>query len=191
MSNLALEFNSGNGNKVSTLDESIDPNAIISKTIKEGDETWIEFDCQCFYNFISEDVSNSNVGKMLCHMQDSMRSSMEKKRVEGSTTELQKVQSLKGRWFKVKSTSLEDVDGGEFIQQDDIYVVNDKIYRVLSVFKKSYNKWRLERSAKKNDNLKVHLQLLKEYHWKYNVNKKFKYICVHNKDLGKYIGHAF
>ena len=114
-----------------------------------------------------------------------------KKRVEGSTTELQKVQSLKGRWFKVKTKSLEDVDGGEFIQRDDLYVVKDKVYRVLSVYKKSYNKWRLERSAKRHDNLKIHLQLLKQFHFKYNVHEKFKYICVNTKDLGKYIGHAF
>ena len=79
LSNLALEFNSGNGNKLSTPDESIDADNVISKTLKGGEETWIEFDCQCFYNFISEDVSNCNVGKMLCHMQDSMRSSMEKR----------------------------------------------------------------------------------------------------------------
>ena len=33
LSNLALEFSSGNGNKISTLDESIDPKDIISKTL--------------------------------------------------------------------------------------------------------------------------------------------------------------
>ena len=61
LSDLALEFNSGNGNKTSSSDENIDPKYIISKTMSEGNETWIKFDCQCFYNFIGEDVSNSNV----------------------------------------------------------------------------------------------------------------------------------
>ena len=105
--------------------------------MSEGNETWIEFDCQCFYNFICEDVSNSNVGKLLSHMQ------------------------------------------------------KDEFYRVLSVFKKSYNKWRLERSGKRNEKLKIHLQLLDEYHFAYNVRKKYKYICVNSKDIGVYIGHVF
>ena len=38
---------------------------------------------------------------------------MKKKRVDGSTTELQKVQSLKGRWFKVKLDDVEKIDEGK------------------------------------------------------------------------------
>ena len=72
-------------------------------------------------------------------MQDSISNSMEKTRVDGSTTELQKVQSLKGRWFKVKKENFEKVDHGADITRDDIYKINDDDYRVLSVFKKSYN----------------------------------------------------
>ena len=41
--------------------------------------------------------------------------------MDGSTTELQKAQSLKGRTDIIR---------------DDIYSVNDKFYCVLSVFKK-------------------------------------------------------
>ena len=59
------------------------------------------------------------------------------------------MQSLKGRWFKVKVENVEKVDQGEDIQRDDIYKIKEDNYRVLSVFKKSYNKWRLERSGKK------------------------------------------
>ena len=191
LSELALEFNSGNGNKTSSSDENIDPKYIISKTMSEGNESWIEFDCQCFYNFIGEDVSNSNVGKLLSHMQESICKTMENKRVEGSTNELQKVQTLKGRWFKVKTKNVENIHEGVDISRDDIYRIKDKFYRVLSVFKKSYNKWRLERSGKRNEKLKIHLQLLDEYHFAYNVHKKYKYICVNSKDIGVYIGHAF
>ena len=116
---------------------------------------------------------------------------MEKKRVDGSTTELQKVQSLKGRWFKVKVEDVEDIDASNNIIRDDIYCVNDKFYRVLSVLKKSYNKWRLERSGKRNEKLKIHPQLLDKFLEAYNVDKSHKYICVNSAELGMYIGHAF
>jgi len=59
------------------------------------------------------------------------------------------------------------------------------------VFKKSYNKWRLERSGKRKDNLKTHLQLLDKYHGSYNVHPTDKYLCANSKDLGLFIGHAF
>ena len=70
---------------------------------------------EIFYSFIGQNVSNSNVGNLLKHMQDSISSSMEKTRVNGSTTELQKVQSLKGCWFKVKVENVEKIDQGEDI----------------------------------------------------------------------------
>ena len=43
-------------------------------------------------------------------MQESISTTMENKRVEGSTTELQKVQTLKGLWFKVKTKNVENID---------------------------------------------------------------------------------
>ena len=60
---------------------------------------------------------------------------MEKKRVEGSTMVLQKVQLLKGQWFKVKTKSVENVDKGEDIKRDNIYIIKDKFNQVLSVYK--------------------------------------------------------
>ena len=77
--------------------------------------------------------------------------------MDGSTTELQKDQSLKGRWFKVKVEDVENIDVSDHIIRDDIYRVNGQFYRVLSAFKKSYNKWRLERCGKRNEKLKIHL----------------------------------
>ena len=152
LSKLALDFNNGNGMEMSPVDETIDPEEIARvKLSKELDvlDCWIEFDCEFFYNFIGQDVSNANVGRLLNHMRDSINSSMERKRVDGSITELQKVQSLKGRWFNVKVNNVEDLGDGENIKRDDIYKIYDDHYRVLSVFKKSYNKWRMERYGEK------------------------------------------
>ena len=100
------------------------------------------------------------------------------------------MQSLKDCWFKVKVENVEKIDQGEDIQRDDIYKINEDNCRVLSVFKKSYNKWRLERSGKKKEKLKVHLQLLDEFLGWYNVHPSDKYICVNSKDLGNFVGHA-
>ena len=100
LSKLALDFNNGSSMKMSLVDEPIDPEKIArEKLSNEPDvfDCWIEFDCEIFYNFIGQDVSNTNVGRLLSHMCNSMNNSMERKRVDGSITELQKVQSLKGR----------------------------------------------------------------------------------------------
>jgi len=121
LSNLALDFNNGNGTKIQSIDDTIFPKKIAIKKLSEEDETWIGFDCQIFYSFISQDISNTNVGNILNHMQDSISNSMGKNRVDGSTTELQKIQSLKGRWFKVKIDNVENIDEGNDIMRDDIF----------------------------------------------------------------------
>ena len=81
-----------------------------------------------FYSFIGQNMSNTNVGNLLKHRQASINNSMEKTRVDGSTTELQKVQSLKGRWFKGKVENVEKIDQGEHITRDDIYEIKEDNY---------------------------------------------------------------
>ena len=125
LSNLALDFNDGNGTQIQSTEHTLDQKIIAGKKMSEQDEMWIEFDCQIFYSFIGQNVSNTNVGNLLKHMQDSISNSMEKTRVDGSTTELQKVQSLKGRWFKVKKENIEKLDQGEDISRDDIYKIKE------------------------------------------------------------------
>ena len=88
-------MNSGNGSKIQSTEDSIDCEEIAANKIFEERETWIQFDCQIFYNFLTQDISNDNVGKLLDYMKILINNSMETKRVDGSTTELQKVQSLK------------------------------------------------------------------------------------------------
>ena len=92
---------------------------------------------------------------------------------------------------KVKVSDVENIGASNDIIRDDIYCVNDKFYRVLCVFKESYNKWRLERSGKRNEKLKIHLQLLDKFLQAYNIDKSHKYVCINSVDLGMYIGHAF
>ena len=91
LGNLALEFNSGNGAKIRPLDDSIDCKQITIDELYGEEETWIQFNCHIFYNFLSQDVSYVNVGRLLDHMKNSINNSMGKNRVDRSTTELQKV----------------------------------------------------------------------------------------------------
>ena len=138
LSKLALNFNNGNGTAMPSDNESIDPKQIAQEKLsKEPDtlQSWIKFDCEMFYTFIGQDVSDVNVGKLLNYIQDSISNSMEMKRVDDSIKELQKVQSSKGRWFKVKVDDVEDIGDGENIKRDDIYKLNKDCYHILSVFK--------------------------------------------------------
>ena len=133
---------------VPLVDEAIDPKKIAQERLSNEPtmlDCWIEFDCESFYNFIGQDVSNANVGRLLNHMRNSINNSMERKRIDGSITELQNVQSLKGQRFNAKVKNVEDLGDGENIKRDDIYKIKDNHYRALSVFKKSYNKGRMER----------------------------------------------
>ena len=79
LNNLALDFIEGNGTKIPSIDDTLDPKGVAIQKLSEKDETWIGFDCQIFYSFIGQNVSNSNVGNLLKHMQDSISSSMKKK----------------------------------------------------------------------------------------------------------------
>ena len=78
LSNLALDFNSGNGAKIQSIEDSIDCKEIAVNKLSEEKETWIQFDCQIFYNFLTQDISNDNVGRLLDHMEKSINHSMEK-----------------------------------------------------------------------------------------------------------------
>ena len=103
LTNLALDFNAGNGNEMNDENkESINLNTIIDD-ILHNDKTHVEeFDCENFFNMISNNFRKNNVGNMLCYMSESMTINFEKQKVKGSISSLQKVQSLQGRWFSVK-----------------------------------------------------------------------------------------
>ena len=68
---------------------------------------WKNSIVKIFFRFVSQDIRNKNIGKMLHYMSESMRTSFETQKVHGSITSLQKVQSLQGRWFKVRVDDVE------------------------------------------------------------------------------------
>ena len=78
LSNLALDFNSGNVTKIQSINDTIDCEEIAVNKLSEERETWIQFDCQIFYNFLTQDISNDNVGRLLDHMRNSINNSMKK-----------------------------------------------------------------------------------------------------------------
>ena len=190
LSNLALDFNSGNGtNNLSC--EPIDASTIINNAMQKDNSSLEEFDCESFFRFVSQDIRNNNVGKMLHFMSESMSTSFETRKVHGSITKLQKIQSLEGRWFKVRLEDVEQIITGNSVERNCIYSKDGKFYRVLSVFKKSYNKWRHERQGDRNEKLKVHLQELEIFHDYYQAELTYNYVCEDSTNLGTYLGHAF
>ena len=80
--------------EMSLVHETIDPEKITRVKLSKNPDIFdycIEFDCEIVYNFIGQDVSNAKVGRLLNHMRNSINSSMERKRADGSITKLQKV----------------------------------------------------------------------------------------------------
>ena len=100
------------------------------------------------------------------------------------------MQSLKGRWFKVSIENVEQLRTVNTVEQNCLYKKGGKYYRVLSIFKKSYNEWRHELIGKKNEKMKVHLQVIKDYHCGYHADEHYHYICEDSFNLGLYLGHA-
>ena len=192
LTNLALDFNAGRGSStINNHDESLDMTAIVENVRQSGSKSNIEdFDVENFFKFVSNDFRKNNVGNMLHYMSESMNATFEKQSVQGSISSLQKVQSLKGRWFSVRKENVEKIITGESVERNCIFVKNAKFYRVLSVFKKTYNKWRHERRGAKNQKMKVHLQLLGKYHMGFHAHETYTYSCVDSNNLGVYIGHA-
>ena len=191
LTNLALDFNAGNGNNVNDDIAPINVCTIIDDIMEKGKTNGEEFNCKNFFKFISHDISNNNIGRMLYYMSESMNTAMVSNKVQGSISSLQKVQSLKGRWFKVAQENVEQLITGNSVERNCIYKKDGKFYRVLSIFKKSYNKWRHERQGKTTDKMKVHLQVLEDYHFGYHAHENYYYLCDDSCNLGMYLGHAF
>eukprot|EP00918_Siedleckia_nematoides_P033991 GHVU01073972.1.p1 GENE.GHVU01073972.1~~GHVU01073972.1.p1 ORF type:complete len:353 (+),score=34.31 GHVU01073972.1:170-1228(+) len=73
----------------------------------------------------------------------------------------QKANSLAGRWFVSQSTVMSPVGraqlvGERLLKRNDIIYVDNKFYRVLCLFSKSYNKLRAVASAVAKDNASCH-----------------------------------
>ena len=190
LTNLALDFNAGNGSCNNDNIVPINVSTIVVDVMKPGETNEEEFNSHSFFKFISHDISNNNIGHMLHYMSESMNTTFEKNKVQGSISSLQKVQSLKGRWFTVTKENVEELNTGNCVERNCIYKKDGKFYRVLSIFKKSYNKWRHERQGKPTDKMKVHLQVLEEYFFGYHAHVNFHYICEDSTNLGTYLGHA-
>ena len=189
LTNLALDFNAGNGNCKSDI-SPINVSTIINDVMKTSETNEEVFNCEIFFRFISYDIANNNIGNMLYYMSESMKTTFEKNKVKGSITSLQKVQSFKGQWFAVSKENIEELTTGNFVERNCIYTKDGNFYRVLSVFKKPYNKWRHERQGKRTDKLKVHIQVLERYLVGFHAHLNYHYTCEDSSNLGVYLGHA-
>ena len=77
-------------------------------------------------------------------------------RLNGSTSDVQKYKSLKGRWWgESKTIEGSELDEATSLKRGMMFQYNGRTYKILNVFKKSYNKWRLETHGEANKTTKL------------------------------------
>ena len=119
-------------------------------------------------------------------MYESMGTNFEKTKTCGSSNNLQKVKSLNQRWFKATKNTIEKLLNANLLSRDYIYQKGGTFYRILSVFKKSYSKWRYETHADEGESIMVHVQELGFHLHVYMPTKK--YYCFKMTKEKEYIG---
>jgi hypothetical protein len=91
---------------------------------------------------------------------------------KGSVLPDEKAMSLKGRWFQVKKEeeATTSVDPSEVVKRNTIFQDSIGCYRVLSLYAKSYSKWRFEEEIdlKQKVKFKAHIQRLTYLHFRYH-----------------------
>ena len=80
-----------------------------------------------------------------------------RKKISGSSTNLQKVKSLNQRWFKASKNTIEKFPETNLLGRDYIFQKGDTPYRILSVFKKSFGKWCHETQADEGEYIMMHV----------------------------------
>ena len=110
LTNFALDFNNGNGNNVDNIEPIITSNIIATVLENDGSNSTEQgLNCENFFKFVSQDINENNIGKMIHCMSESISTTFEKDKVQGSISSVQKVQSLKGRCFKVSTENVEQL----------------------------------------------------------------------------------
>ena len=189
LADLAMQFNSLSVSSKTSSSTKINDDMLSIGYIydeKEVDQQMVNFDLQKFYQFIRFDINNENVGKMLQIMYESMGKNYEKKKSWGSSNRLQKVESLEQQWFQATKDTIEKLPNKIFLSRDYIYLKNSKHYRVHSVFKKSYGKWRFEPHANEGESVMAHVQELATWHDAYQSLEN--YFCCKLSNDKEYVG---
>ena len=96
LTNFALDFNNWNGNNVSDNTEPIITSNIIATVLENNGSNSTEqgFNCENFFKFVSQDINENDIGKILYYISESISTTFEKDKVQGSISSIQKVQSL-------------------------------------------------------------------------------------------------
>lgn len=118
----------------------------------------VYFNLQMFYKFIRNEVNKDNVGNMLQLMKQSISHSFENKQTNGSISNLQKCKSLNQRWFNASKETIEKLPETSLLERDYIYEKNGTYYRILTIFTKSYGKWRYQQCHEKGPDMRIHVR---------------------------------
>ena len=94
-------------------------------------------------NMHSEDSTHSFIRGILSIVSACMKKANQ--RLNVSTSDDQKYKSLKGRWWGESETiASSEREDASVLKRGMMFRYNSRIYKIVNIFKKSYNKWRLE-----------------------------------------------
>ena len=189
LANLAMECNNTDVGTFDVGDDVTSNDVMIGGVIYDRDSPdhlILNFDVTMFYRFLGCEITNDNVGRMLKCMYESMGTNFEKKKNWGSSNNLQKVKSLNQRWFQATDETIEKLPRKNVLGRDYIFERNGTYYRILSIYKKSYGKWRYEYHADENEPVMAHVQELNYSFFVYNPLPKF--YCFKLTNDRNYVG---
>ena len=105
----------------------------------------------------------------------------------GSTLQIQKSNSLQGRWFsKLLSTDLQlsefqsrEQQSSELLARNTIIVYNRGYFRILGIYTKSYNKWRLAKVGGKKSSTIIQAIKLQQQQF---LNNSFESVSIEEEN---------
>ena len=91
LTNLALDFNAGIENNTNNDNrESMNLTALDGTVMQKDTSHLGEFDCEIFFEIVSNDFRKNNIGNILYYMSELTNMNFEKQKVQGSISSLQK-----------------------------------------------------------------------------------------------------
>eukprot|EP00918_Siedleckia_nematoides_P099077 GHVU01216828.1.p1 GENE.GHVU01216828.1~~GHVU01216828.1.p1 ORF type:complete len:386 (+),score=45.14 GHVU01216828.1:468-1625(+) len=121
------------------------------------------FNCSAFRDLICFRMDGGDGARALAVAHQCLAYLQAKER--GQADGVQKFKSLTGRWFAARASRGEGATRigtpesvrNHMLKRDDIVYLRQRYYRVTTVYKKSYRKWRMEASAPPANDTVVHV----------------------------------
>jgi hypothetical protein len=160
--NLALD-DDNNMADVNVQPQQFIPNGLLQDSTENDDESisWKELT-----QVMKQAILAKQPQRSTCCILSLISSCMEKgsQRLNASTSDAQKFKSLKGRWWgESKAITHSECDEATLLKRGLMFRHESRTYKILNVFTKSYNKWRLETRGPANKTTRIQAVLIVEH----------------------------